>query len=78
MCEFVNRDDDEVIIRIFCGEELHIFYCGVVFLYPFEHVVLWQVEAYLLCLHIFEHVEVIVHVVDDALRVWGQWCFVFW
>ena len=77
MCEFVDGDDDEVVFCVFCCEKFHIFYCGVLFLNPFEHVMLWQVEAYLLCLHIFEYVEVIVHVIDDALRVWGQWCFVF-
>ena len=77
MCEFVDGDDDEVVFCVFRGEKFHIFCCCVVFLHPFEHVVLWQVEAYLLCLYIFEYVEVIVHVVDDALCVWGQWCFVF-
>lgn len=77
MREFINGNNNEVVLRVLCGEELHIFCCCVVFPHPFEHGVLWQVEAYLLCLHVFKHVEIGVHIVDDALRVWGQGCFVF-
>lgn len=69
MCEFVDRNYDEIVFCVFCCEKFHIFNCGVVFPHPFKHVVLWQFKTNLLRLHIFEHVEVIVHVIDDALCV---------